>query len=484
MTHSLWEPVIGLEIHAQLNTKTKLFSPAPNNYGDEPNCNISFADTGQPGSLPVLNKEAVKKAVQLGLAIHAEVARFSKFDRKSYFYPDSPRNYQITQFDQPIILGGSIEAEVNGEVKSFQVDRAHLEDDAGMLKHFEGFATIDYNRAGVPLIEIVSKPCLHSAEDAVAYAKAIKSILEYLDASTCNMDEGALRFDANISVRKKGEKTLRNKIEIKNMNSFYNLSLAIASEISRQIALYENPGDKTADELIPSATYRFDPETRTPILMRRKENAEDYRYFPEPDLTPIILSEKYIEDIRLHLPELPLERKQRYMEEYKLAHDIAYLLTNEKALADYFEITLKIAPHPRTLANWLLVEFAGRLKSQGLTITTSKIAPEHMGELVAYISNGTITGPIAKEMADIMTAHPQKSPKEILQENPQFKPMNNLDELTKIVKEVLDDNQQSIFDLRQGNERAFGYLVGQVMKKTQGKASPIEVNRLIKENLK
>jgi aspartyl-tRNA(Asn)/glutamyl-tRNA(Gln) amidotransferase subunit B len=262
IAYELWQPVIGLEIHVQLNTKSKLFSRAPNRFGDEPNTNISDVCTGQPGTLPVLNKEAVRKAVQFGCAVHAKVAHFSKFDRKSYFYPDSPRNFQITQFDQPIVIGGTVTADVEGETKHFFINRAHLEDDAGMLKHFSTFAGVDYNRAGVPLIEIVSEPCIHSPKEAVAYATAIKAIMEYLEASDCNMEEGSLRVDANISVRLKTEKTLRNKIEIKNMNSFSNMEMALESEIRRQIRLYTMHPHEDPSKVINKGTYRFDPEKK------------------------------------------------------------------------------------------------------------------------------------------------------------------------------------------------------------------------------
>ncbi|NCF70496.1 MAG: Asp-tRNA(Asn)/Glu-tRNA(Gln) amidotransferase subunit GatB, partial [Chlamydiales bacterium] len=279
-----WEIIIGLEIHVELNTQSKLFSPAANRFGDEPNNNIGVVCTGQPGALPVLNKEAVKKAVQIGLALQANINLLSKFDRKSYFYPDSPRNFQITQLDKPIVMGGEVKCEVEGEEKIFQINRAHLEDDAGMLKHFSKFAGVDYNRAGVPLLEIVSEPCLHSAKDASAYAQAIRSIVQYVGASDCNMEEGSLRFDANISVRKRGEEGLRNKIEVKNMNSFSNLELAIEQETIRQINLYNRYSDKDPSEVIEQATYRWDPEQQTTVLMRKKEDAEDYRYFPEPDL--------------------------------------------------------------------------------------------------------------------------------------------------------------------------------------------------------
>lgn len=475
--HNDWEAVIGLEIHAELNTKSKLFSVAPNRFGDEPNTNITEVCTGQPGALPVLNKEAVRKAVLFGLAINAQVQKFSKFDRKSYFYPDSPRNFQITQFDQPIIKGGTVIAELEGRELAFAVNRVHIEDDAGMLKHFTNFAGVDYNRAGVPLIEIVSEPCIHSAEEAVAYAMEVKAILEYIDASDCNMEEGSLRFDINVSVRKKGETDLRSKIEIKNMNSFNNMATAIKSEIKRQIEEY-NAGNE-----IIQATYRFDPERQETILMRRKEQAEDYRYFPEPDLVPIVLTDAYINEVRALLPELPLERERRYVKELGLAPDAAFILVTDKKLSDYFEVALKKSPHAQSLVNWLIVEFAGRFKDSGKNVISAGIPPENIAELVNFIHDKTITGRIAKSIADDMALHPAKSPKQIIDENPDYRPVSDTGELEKIVLEVLAENPQSVVDFKAGRDKAFAHLVGQVMKKTRGKASPEIVNDLLKQKI-
>jgi aspartyl-tRNA(Asn)/glutamyl-tRNA(Gln) amidotransferase subunit B len=474
-----WETVIGLEIHTELNTKSKLFSVAPNRFGDEPNTNITEVCTGQPGALPVLNKEAVKKAVQFGCAIDATISKFSKFDRKSYFYPDSPRNFQITQFDEPIILGGTIIAEVNGKEQSFAVNRVHLEDDAGMLKHFKNFAGVDYNRAGVPLIEIVSEPCIHTAEEAIAYALAVKAILQYLDVSDCNMEEGSLRVDANISVRLKGETGLRNKIEIKNMNSFSNMGIAIQSEIKRQIHEYINHPNKPIDEVIPQATYRFDPELGSTVLMRKKEQADDYRYFPEPDLVPIVLTDAYIEDIRKNLPELPLQRERRYVNELGLPPHNAFILTLDKELADYFEEALKICPSAKNLCNWIIVEFAGRFKDSGTSLLTSKIPPVSLAKLVNMIEKGTITGKIAKLVADEMVADPSKDPELIVQENPDYSPVHDVAEISALVDQVVAENQQSIIDFKAGKDKAFGFLVGQVMKLSRGKASPQVVNDLL-----
>lgn len=482
--HQDWETVIGLEIHAELNTKSKLFSVAPNRFGDEPNTNITEVCTGQPGALPVLNREAVRKAVQFGCAINATIPKFSKFDRKSYFYPDSPRNFQITQFDQPIVIGGTVVAEVDGVEKHFAVNRAHLEDDAGMLKHFSNFAGVDYNRAGVPLVEIVSEPCIHSPREAVAYAMAVRAILMYIDASDCNMEEGSLRMDANISVRKKGEKGLRNKIEIKNMNSFSNMELALYAETARQIRAYENHPEIPVNEVITQATYRWDPEKKETVMMRRKEQADDYRYFPEPDLVPIILTEEYIEEIRQQLPELPLQRERRYIKDLGLSPDSAFIIVSDKPTCEYFEKALKECGNARSLCNWIIVEFAGRYKDSGKTLITSGILPEHVGHLVNMIDNGTITGKIAKSVADDMVANPGKDSRTIVAENPDYRPVGDRASLESLIVEVLKENAQSVADYKEGKARAFGFLVGQVMKKTNGKANPAVVNELLVEKLK
>ncbi len=475
----MWEPVIGLEIHAQLNTRSKIFSPAPNHFGDEPNINISNICTGQPGALPVLNKEVVKKAVQFGLAIGAEITKVSTFDRKSYFYPDSPRNFQITQFENPILRGGQIEA----EGKVFKINRAHIEDDAGMLKHFTTFAGVDYNRAGAPLIEIVSEPCIHSAKEAASYAAAIRAVLLYLDACDGNMEEGSLRIDANISVRPRGETTLRPRIEIKNMNSFTFMELAIESEITRQITLYLNNPHKEPIDLIPPGTYRWDPEKKQTVLMRSKESADDYRYFPEPDLTPVVLTDEFIDQLRETLPELPQDRSRRYISDLGLTPYAATTLINEKAISDYFEEALRICSNARLLCNWITVEFAGRLKEMGKSLIDVPIPPAHVGKLVQMIESGKVTGPIAKCIADEMAASPGLDPEMIVAKNPDYQPMGDSASIEPIVDQVLAANPQSVSDYRAGKEKAFGFLVGSVMKLTRGKASPQVVNDLLRKKL-
>ncbi len=480
ISYENWEVVIGLEIHVQLNTKSKMFGTEPYHFGSEPNMNIGVVCTGQPGSLPVVNREAVRKAVQFGCAVKAHVALLSRFDRKSYFYPDNPKNFQITQFEQPIVQGGMIVTEVNGKTKHFNINRAHLEEDSGMLKHFTTFSGVDFNRAGVPLLEIVSEPCIHSPKEAAAYAMAIKAIMEYIDASDCNMDEGSLRMDANISVRPKGEQKLRTKVEIKNMNSFSHMEEALESEIRRQIQFYTaHPHDK-----IEQGTYRFDPETGKVVLMRLKEAAEDYRYFPEPDLPPLELSPDYIEQIRASLPELPRDRYFRYLNDLKIPEQPANLLVNDKKLSDYFEEALQKCSNGKSLANWLTIEFPGRLKDKGKSLWELDIPSSHIAELVSLIDQGTINGKIAKSVADEMVEKPHLSPSSIVEQNPDFKPIQNTSEIEALIDQVLTDNPQAAADYKAGINKAFAYLIGQVMKLSRGKASPDLVNSILEKKLK
>lgn len=480
---SLWQAVIGLEIHVELNTKSKLFSSAPNRFGDEPNLNITEVCTGQPGALPVLNKEAVKKAALVGLALNAHVSRNSSFDRKSYFYPDSPRNFQITQFENPIIQGGFIKTLVEGSTKTFKIKEAHLEDDAGTLKHFSAFAGVDFNRAGVPLLEIVTEPCIHNAKEAAAFGRSLKSMLEYLDVAECNMDEGGLRMDVNVSVRMKGESSLRNKIEIKNMNSFNNMEIAIESEIQRQVQIYLQNPEKDPLDLIKPATFRFDPELKQTVLMRTKEMADDYRYFPEPDLPPIFIKEDWLEELKKEIPELPYEKYQRYVNELRLSAYSSSILTSDKHLAIYFEEALRHSSNAESICNWITVEFQGRLKETGKTLKDVLITPENIAKLVNMIDKGIITGKIAKSVADDMISLNGKDCEQIVKENPNYQPLNNEKDIETMVDKVLDDNKVSIDDYKAGKQRAFGFLVGQVMKISGGKACPQIVNDLLKKKL-
>lgn len=480
---SPWEAVIGLEIHVELNTVSKLFSDALNRFGDAPNTNVGPVCLGLPGALPVLNEEAVKKAVQFGCAIEGEVALYSRFDRKSYFYPDSPCNYQKTQYYHPIVKGGRVLTDLGGVEKVFYVNRVHLEDDAGMLKHFSSFAGVDYNRAGAPLIEIVSEPCIHTPKEASAYAKMIKSILEHLDISDCNMEEGSFRMDTNISVRRKGETTLRNKVEIKNINSFSFMELAIQFEMERQIALYEAAPNAPKDQVVRSSTLRWDQEQKCTVLMRDKETAEDYRYFPEPDLPPIILTEEFVAATKRSLPELPFARENRYLREHKLSKEQATQLVDKKALADYFDQGAMVTTNRKALANWILVEFAGRFRDTGSHLISSGIPATSVAELVNLIDQGKITGKMAKGIADEMVLSPAKAPSAIIADNPDYQPISDSASIEQYVEEVLRANPQSVRDYLAGREKAFAFLVGQVMAKCKGKAAPQLVNELIKKKI-
>lgn len=478
-----WEIVIGLEIHAQLNTKSKIFSPATNHFGDEPNTNISSVCTGQPGVLPLLNKDAVRKAVQFGLAVQGAISEVSTFDRKSYFYPDCPKNFQITQFFHPIVLGGKIVCEVEGKEKEFFLERVHMEEDAGSFKHFSKFGGIDYNRSGAPLIEIVSEPCMHSPEEAASYAKAIRAILLYLDASDCNMEEGSIRFDANISVRKIGETALRPRTEVKNLNSFNFLQIAIKKEAERQIALYEKNPDTDPKDLIEQGTYRFDAEKKEITLMRTKEGASDYRYCPEPDLPPLLLNKVYIDKIKEDLPELPRQRAHRYVEVFQLNKETALQLTEDKKLSDYFEKAMEICKNPKSLANWIMVEFMGKLKEKKQTFSSVGLKAENIAYLVNLIEEKVITGRMGKQIAELMMKDPKKDPRKIVEENPDFQPLSDESAIELIVEKVVKAFPDSIVDYKKGRTKALSFLVGQVMKETRGKANPETVNKILIKKL-
>lgn len=474
-----YEITIGLEIHARLNTKTKMFGPEINRFGDEPNSNIGLVDTGQPGALPVINIEAVRKAIAFGLAVGSKINLSSSFDRKSYFYPDCPLNYQITQFYHPIISKGIIKTTVDAKPITFTIEHAHLENDAGTLKHFDAFAGVDYNRSGAPLIEIVSDPCMHTPSEAIAYAKAIKAILEYVNASDCNMQMGSMRMDVNCSVRLKGEKELRQKTEIKNMNSFFNMQLAIEAEVLRQIQFYEENPTKS----IESGTYRFDLANRRTILMRKKESADDYRYFPEPDLPVMVLTQEFVDQIEKQLPELPADRFERYTQKLGLTPYSANILVEEKTLSDSFEIALGHTKNPKGLCNWITVEFAGRLKEKELDLAKSGLNVEHIAQLVNMIDDKKITGKIAKLVADDMLTSIGKSPEEIVKNNPDYQPLQDTAFIETLVDQALKEHAQSVVDFKAGKDRAFQFLVGQVMKLCRGKAPPDVVKQMLLDKI-
>ena len=473
-----WETVIGLEIHAQLATKSKIFSGASIAYGAEPNTQACNVDLGMPGVLPVLNKEAVRMAVKFGLAIGAEVARRSVFARKNYFYPDLPKGYQISQMELPIVGIGALTIDLEGgESKVIGVTRAHLEEDAGKSLHedFHGMTGVDLNRAGTPLLEIVSEPDMRSAKEAVAYMKKIHSLVQYLEICDGNMQEGSFRCDANVSVRPKGQEELGTRTELKNINSFRFVERAINIEIERQIDVIEG-GGKVVQE-----TRLFDPDKDETRAMRSKEEAFDYRYFPDPDLLPVAIEEDFIEAIRATLPELPNAKKKRFLDEYKLKADDASTLTSDRALSDFFEAAAKTGGDAKLAANWVIGELLGALNKDGTPLRESPVTAEMLGGMIKRITDNTISGKIAKQVFAAMWAGEGNADEVI--EAKGLKQMTDSGAIEKIVDEVLANNQAQVEQFRGGNEKVLGFFVGQVMKASQGKANPGQVNQLLRAKL-
>lgn len=471
-----WETVIGLEVHVQLLTKSKLFSGAATAYGAEPNTQACAIDLGMPGVLPVLNEEAIKMAAKLGLSINATVTKRSVFARKNYFYPDLPKGYQISQYDLPIVSQGHLDILLEDKsVKRVGITRAHLEEDAGKSLHeaMPNASGIDLNRAGTPLLEIVSEPDMRSAKEAVAYLKTLHSLVRYLEISDGNMQEGSFRCDANVSVRKVGE-PLGTRAEIKNINSFKFVEKAINYEIERQIGVIES-GKKVVQE---TRLYNADnDETRS---MRSKEDANDYRYFPDPDLLPIIITEEFIENIRGQLPELPQQKRERFQSQYGLSEYDAINLSSSKESADYFEKTAKLSD-PKLTANWILGELAANLNKHNLDISASPISPERLGELLNRISDNTISNNIAKKVFEAML-ETGKSPDEII-DSQGLKQVSDTGAITKIIEEVIKNNPSQVTEYRSGKDKLFGFFVGQVMKAMNGKANPAQLNELLKKYL-
>lgn len=474
-----WEVVIGLEVHAQLKTKSKIFSGAATAYGASPNTQACAVDLGMPGVLPVLNQEAVRMAVRFGLATHCQIAKRSVFARKNYFYPDLPKGYQISQFELPIVHQGHLDIEINGETKRIGITRAHLEEDAGKSLHeeFYGLSGIDLNRAGTPLLEIVSEPDLRSAEEAVAYLKILHALVVELDICDGNMQEGSFRCDANVSIRPKGQKEFGTRTETKNINSFRYVEQAISCEIERQISVLEGGGT------IRQTTLLFDPVKQQSRVMRDKEEANDYRYFPDPDLLPVHLDDNYIETVRKNLPELPQEKRQRFMDEYKLSSYDASVLTANGDIARYFEAVVNSInkQDPKLAANWVMGELSAALNKAGIEIADSPIAADALGQLLTRILDNTISGKIAKTIFESMWAG-EGSADSII-EKKGLKQVTDLSAIEKIIDEVMANNAAQVEQYRQGNERVFGFFVGQVMKQSQGKANPAQVNDLLKKKL-
>ncbi|MEZ5446270.1 MAG: Asp-tRNA(Asn)/Glu-tRNA(Gln) amidotransferase subunit GatB [Gammaproteobacteria bacterium] len=474
-----WEPVIGLEIHAQLRTKSKIFSGASTAFGSEPNTQACIIDLGMPGVLPVLNKEAVRMAIAFGLAIGARVASQSIFARKNYFYPDLPKGYQISQYETPIVGKGSVRILMDdGAVKEIGVTRAHLEEDAGKSLHedFHGMSGIDLNRAGTPLLEIVSEPDMRSAKEAVAYMKTIHALVRYLGICDGNMQEGSFRCDANVSVRRRGEPKFGTRCEIKNINSFRFVERAINYEIERQIDVIEGGGR------IDQETRLYDPDRNETRTMRSKEEANDYRYFPDPDLLPIVVDDAFVTAVRDSLPELPEAKRERFMAQYVLSAYDAGVLTASRELADYYESTVAAANGEGKLAaNWVMGDLAAFLNKEGREITDSTVSPAMLGSLVNRIVDRTISGTIAKKIFELMW-NGEGDPDAVIARHG-LKQVTDTGTIDKAIAEVMAENPQQLEQYRSGKDKLFGFFVGQVMKKMQGKASPEQVNALLKDKL-
>ena len=473
-----YELVVGLEVHAELSTKTKIFCSCPTDFGAEPNTHICPVCTAMPGALPVLNEKVVEYAVKAGLATNCSISRDSKNDRKNYFYPDTPKAYQISQFDKPLCENGYIEIEDDfGNPKKIRILRIHIEDDAGKLNHneFSGGSLVDLNRAGVPLIEIVSEPDIRSSLEADRYLKKLKSILQYIDVSDCKMQEGSLRADVNVSVHKKGE-PFGTRCEMKNMNSFKSIQRAIDYEKDRQIYEVEH------GNVITQETLRWDDLDGKTYQMRDKEDAQDYRYFPEPDLVAIRLSDEYIEKIKEELPEMPESRKARYMAELGLSEKDANSLTSSKAFSDLFEKAGEICKNYKAVCNWLNSDISRILNEKELEPEQIPFTAEQLASLVKLIDDGTISSSIGKKVLDELFENPRE-PKNIVEEKGWVQ-ISDESAIKEIVTKILEANPQSVADYKAGKDRALGFLVGQAMKETKGKANPKMLNELFLEELK
>jgi aspartyl-tRNA(Asn)/glutamyl-tRNA(Gln) amidotransferase subunit B len=473
-----WETVIGLEVHAQLSTRSKIFSGASTRYGAEPNTQACAVDLALPGVLPVMNVEAARMAVKFGLAIGAQLNRHSVFARKNYFYPDLPKGYQISQYELPVVAKGFLTIDVDGEEKLIGITRAHLEEDAGKSLHedFHGMSGIDLNRAGTPLLEIVSEPDMRSPEEAVAYLKRLHELVRYLEICDGNMQEGSFRCDANVSVRPKGQKEFGTRAELKNINSFRFVEKAILFEIDRQIDVIEGGGT------VVQETRLYDSVKDLTRSMRSKEEAMDYRYFPDPDLPPLVLSEEFVEQVRATLPELPHDKRARFMDEYGLSAYDAGVLTATRAMADYFEEVAKSVGEPKQAANWITGDFSAFLNRDNLEVTGSPVTAKMLAGLISRIQDKTISGKIAKEVFESMWSG--EGDADAVIEKKGLKQITDTGAIEKLVDEVLANSATQVEQYRGGKETVFGYFVGQVMKASKGKANPAQVNELLKKKLK
>ncbi|MGM0828511.1 MAG: Asp-tRNA(Asn)/Glu-tRNA(Gln) amidotransferase subunit GatB [Bacillota bacterium] len=471
-----FEPVIGLEVHVELKTDSKMFSPAPNHFGAEPNTNTNVIDLGYPGVLPVVNKRAIEFGMKAAIALNCEIATDTKFDRKNYFYPDNPKAYQISQFDKPIGENGWIEIEVNGEKKRIGITRLHLEEDAGKLTHSgDGYSLVDYNRQGTPLIEIVSEPDIRTPEEAYAYLEKLKSIIQYTGVSDCKMEEGSLRCDANISLRPIGQEKFGTKAELKNLNSFNFVKKGLEYEIVRQEKVLLSGG------LIQQETLRFDESTGKTILMRVKEGSDDYRYFPEPDLLNLHIDQEWMDRIRAEIPELPDERKKRYVEDLGLPAYDAMVLTLTKEMSDFFQETVEAGADAKLASNWLMGEVSAYLNAQQKELEDVKLTPQGLAGMIELIEKGTISSKIAKKVFKELVEN-GGNPEQIVKDKGLVQ-ISDEGALLKIVTETLDANPQSIEDYKNGKDRAIGFLVGQIMKATKGQANPPLVNKLLLQEI-
>jgi len=476
-----WEVVIGLEIHAQLATKSKIFSGASTEYGAAPNSQACAVDLGLPGVLPVLNQEAVRMAIKFGLAVDAEIAERSVFARKNYFYPDLPKGYQISQFELPVVGKGEISIELeDGSEKIVGITRAHLEEDAGKSLHedFHGQTGIDLNRAGTPLLEIVSEPDMRSAKEAVAYMKKIHSLVRYLEICDGNMQEGSFRCDANVSIRPKGQEKFGTRAELKNINSFRNVERAINIEVERQIDVLESGGE------VVQETRLYDADKNETRSMRSKEEANDYRYFPDPDLLPLVIATEQLEEIRQTLPELPNEKRDRFMSALGLSQYDAAVLTSSRELADYFEAVLAATNNndPKQCANWVIGELSGALNKANLDITESPLSATQLASILNRISDNTISGKIAKTVFEALWAGEGADADAVI-EAKGLKQVTDTGAIESMVDEVLANNPNQLQQYREGKEQLLGFFVGQVMKASKGKANPAQVNELLKKKL-
>ena len=472
-----YEIVIGLEVHAELSTKTKIFCSCPTEFGGEPNTHCCPVCMAMPGALPVLNKKVVEYAIKAGLATNCDIARVSKNDRKNYFYPDLPKSYQISQYDMPLCTHGYVEIETKAGPKKIGITRIHIEEDAGKLNHdeFGRGSLVDLNRAGVPLIEIVSEPDMRSVEEADNYLKKLKSILEYIEVSDCKMQEGSLRADVNVSVRKKGTKEFGTRTEMKNMNSFRSITRAIEYEAKRQIEVSEQGGK------IYQETLRWDEVSGKTFSMRDKENSQDYRYFPEPDLAIINISDEMIENIKKTLPEMPESRRERYIKEYKLPEYDSNILTSSKHLSDLFEKATAQCNNPKAVSNWIMTDITRILNEKEQEPSDIPFTAKELGELVILIDKGTISSKIAKQVLEELFENP-RNPEDIIKEKGWIQ-ISDEGAIKEVVQKILEANPASIADFKAGRDRALGYLVGQAMKETKGKANPQMLNKMFLEEL-